>query len=389
MDLVHPRRLAIAVDDVYGQHCLGSMRNFLSCQAAPIQIASFLINLLRNVETNMTLSVYGTDNFYDIFSDMTALNVNDRKIDLYPFPLALTDEPWAYEYTGSTEWMPYFMYSDMRALTTSMRQSPIRFLTSPFRWNTWAAFITSILIASCITQLVRRLRNNNASMMSQISWFALFFLFAVYTSNLKALLAQPKPLDPFVSLRDLADQMAKGKRRIMLEEEHTRRWRLLVDDNLTKPEEFQLIQRVIEAKPEALVIAGNQTAVCRMLSEDPGLVFFGYDDLVQTLCGDLCLWQYRVTEYPVIMKAIPVLNMSSISSKMDVFLLAAFSYKEVLLNRLYKPRCGPLGSGVALIGMESFYGPLMLWILGLCVGVVVFCVEVAKPRVMYKHRFDV
>lgn len=397
------RKLVVAIHESNIRDCLDNVHDlFNSCQTFQVQVAYYWLKLLLSEYYNrhrlgsscihldssysFIIKLYTNSNRTHLFNDLKS-----GKVDIYPFEVVVTNEAVADNYylTSPLAIQRYSFYMNLNGTDSNSNMSPVTFLTSPFSTNAWICTMIAICIGFSLNSLVRRVYNR-LSIQPEISIskriiYALIFvplasLIAPYCSSLKALVMQPTISQPFTSLADLAPLIRSGQMQILIENQYSRRWRMLVEADFTRSASLHLVYEAIKAKEASLLLTSNMTEVCSLMEANPKkYLYFGYDDILYTTCKRMCFWKYTLMEDGETMSAFVLgKHATAITRLADTLSHAVPNYQRMEMNKRYSAQCGKTPTEAIFIDGISLRTAFIFLGIGCGAAMVLVLIEIAR-----------
>lgn len=377
--------LKIGLDDNQYKGCTTSLQKFYSCPDITVKAIVFWLKLIWSGEVKLITYPRGPDGEYNstLWDDL-----QDGVLDILAGERVLNKDDYPPKYTVISvgEFKRFSFYAKLPSLS----ENGIKFLFHPFQTSVWVAIVMilalltffSIIFYKYKPNFIRKLKGQNTFILRIVSVLVAFLL-CLYASRLKALLNTPHSSIPFENLQELMKKIENGQTEIYLEDCCSTRWRLLMEDNYTKPEVFRELQQTLN-KTNSLKIVQNVEKICELISQNSNLLYFAYDSLINLHCPEFCFWKYEVTELPESASFVPMYRNSKFVRNATLFSSAVLNVKTIETKKvkLFR-RCSRVvefNEKSNYIGAKSLKILFCLYIICLFITIIIFVAEVIITR---------
>lgn len=315
----------------------------------------------------------------------------DYQSDILPFPFITFD----FYFNGSYHVTNPYSISSYKFFTAKFEDSIIPVSPSwsvfvkSFDVQTWLAFILMSLVLYFVIDIIKNRfmsyqRNFNRTLFNMMEFMlCLFvtFMLVLYGSNLKAsITVYGKQKPDFDSIEELTSLVESGQKRLIMDLINTSYiWHIISGRRLINNYYPVTLSNLFHAtlKNPPLDVSNIDT-ICNYLKQNPDLVYVGRQTDLDTYCPDDCFWSVDVSEVPSVYRSYIFPNHSRrLSDISNLCVLFMQNNRERQIQRHKKhlvKNCHPSWSK-SKIGLETFFAPVCLWIIGLLCATSIFAFE--------------
>lgn len=362
--------------------CLSSSTALLQCSDWRLRLSGYYLQLLWPNKP-FTISI-----FPSVSKVWDALENGD--VDAYLIGHPLDDKLIRRVYATSMLYRSVDVMFTKAPAASVHSENPTWFWISTFTWETWLSVIAVLILMVLVHLLIQKITLGHIRKITSVfrpvtpirhrqfysaeneeeryyftkkcfeACFLIFALFfTIYDSNVKAMLYTVSINAPFRSITDLADQIRQGQKRMVLERKDTDRWRMLNNINETDYATVKYLRNAV-VEMNALTFIPDVNELCRQLSLNPQLVYFGSEKITESSCPEYCLWKYDLVQEELAKPVYYVISKKTLKSgklravDVDMYLHAMHNYGTVISRRgHYTGDCSYNFAGAAYINYDS------------------------------------